>query len=100
MTVALLKRSDAQPWRVYVGVDWADFADGLGREHCFDVLPVLVAPVAPDDAMNRLDVVCEAAGLQLHNKWFTATHAQVVGLVTHLLPPEHMSVEWNWKRKC
>ena len=92
MTVALLKRSDAQLWRVYVGVDWADFADGLGREHCFDVLPVLVAPVAPDDAMNRLDVVCEAAGLQLHNKWFTATHAQVVGLVTHLLPPEHMSV--------
>ena len=89
MAVALLKRSDAELWRVYAGVDWADFAAGLGREHCFDVLPVLVAPVAPDDATHKLDVACEAAGIQLHNKWFTATRAQIGCLLMHLLPPEH-----------
>ena len=86
--VALLKRSDAQLWRVYSGDDWATFAAGIGREHCFDVLPVLVAPAAPDDAMDRLVVAFKAEGLRLHNGWFTATHAQAVRLLVQLIPTE------------
>ena len=88
MSVALLKRSDAQLWRVYSGDDWATFAAGIGREHCFDVLPVLVAPAAPDDAMDRLVVAFKAEGLRLHNGWFTATHEQAVRLLVQLLPTE------------
>ena len=84
VAAALLKRSDAPLWRLYVADDWATFAEQLCQHHCFDVCPVLVAPSLQAGAQVRLEAAIQS--MQLWRGWFKATPEQAMALLQHALP--------------
>ena len=55
MHAALLKRSDAPLYCIYIGVEWASFAEQLGHGHCFEVQPLLVIPSLDPQTQQRFD---------------------------------------------
>ena len=84
VAAALLKRSDAPLWRLYIADDWATFAGQLCQHHCFDVCPVLVAPSLQPGAQVRLEAAIQ--GMQLWRGWFKATPEQAMALLQQALP--------------
>ena len=55
MHATLLKRSDAPLYCIYIGVGWASFAEELGRDHCFEVQPLLIIPNLDPQMQQRFD---------------------------------------------
>ena len=86
MPAALLKRSDAPLWRLYLGDDWADVAARLCQDHCFDVHPVLVAPHVSPDAAAVFEDAIQALGTYQRNGWFVAEPEQAVSVLLQALP--------------
>ena len=72
-TVALLKRSDGDLFRIHVGSDWPHAAEHLGEGHCFCVQPLLVAPDAPAGTAERIAKCLERGALG--KDWYASTFA-------------------------
>jgi hypothetical protein len=66
MHATLLKRIDASLYCIYVGADWARFAEQLGHGHCFEVQPLLVIPNLTIQTQQRFD----AYNLGTNKGWF------------------------------
>ena len=77
--VTLLKRSDVDLFTLHQGTDWLERAARLGDGHCFDVLPVLIAPNVPANALqhalNALEPSDVGAG------WFKCDPSLALGVL-------------------
>ena len=75
--VTLLKRSDVDLFTLHQGTDWLERAARLGDGHCFDMLPVLIAPNVPTNALqhalNALEPADVGAG------WFKCDPSLALG---------------------
>ena len=86
MPATLLKRSDAPLWRLYLGEDWVDVAALLGQNHCFEVIPMLVAPRVSPDAVAVFEDAIQALGTYQRNGWFVAEPEQAVSVLLQAWP--------------
>ena len=75
--VTLLKRSDVDLFMMHQGTDWLERAARLGDGHCFDVLPLLIAPNVPADALQQALKALEPVGVGAG--WFACDPAVALG---------------------
>ena len=75
--VTLLKRSDVDLFMMHQGTDWLERATRLGDGHCFDVLPLLIAPNVPADALQQALKALEPVGVGAG--WFACDPAVALG---------------------
>eukprot|EP00973_Karenia_brevis_P001132 154693-Karenia_brevis.AAC.1 len=66
--IAGLKRSDGDYYCYSAGKDWQTTAEGLSAGHCFDVVPILVAPGAPAGAQQHICAALKQASVG--SNWF------------------------------
>ena len=75
--VTLLKRSDVDLFTLHQGTDWLERATRLGDGHCFEVLPVLIAPNVPANALQHALKALEPAGVGAG--WFKCDPSLALG---------------------
>ena len=75
--VTLLKSSDVDLFMMHQGTDWLERATRLGDGHCFDVLPLLIAPNVPADALQQALKALEPVGVGAG--WFACDPAVALG---------------------
>ena len=75
--VTLLKRSDVDLFTLHQGTDWLERAARLGDGHCFDVLPVLIAPNVPANAVQHALKALEPADVGAG--WFKCAPSIALG---------------------
>ena len=75
--VTLLKRSDAEIFCFYSGTDWQATAERLSAGHCFDVVPILVAPAAPVEAQQHISAALKQSSVGAG--WFACGAGVAVG---------------------
>ena len=77
--VTLLKRSDVDLFTLHQGTDWLERAASLGDGHCFDVLPVLIAPNVPANALQHALKALEPADVGAG--WFKCDPSIALGVL-------------------
>ena len=77
--VTLLKRSDVDLFTLHQGTDWLERAARLGDGHCFDVLPVLIAPNVPANALQHALNALESADVGAG--WFKCDPSLALGIL-------------------
>ena len=78
---ALLKRSDAPHYRVYIGHDWEAMAATLSAQQAFVVHAMLICPISSVTAADSVNRAILAHCVPLHNNWFQAPSNDIASAI-------------------